>query len=81
MGTDLFFFRSENKSVPVFANEFDTEISFFSLPLTEQSFNESCACLYDEQKLSGQDIITVSEKDAIEQLNYKQFGTKTIKDN
>ena len=55
------------------SDEFDTEISFFSLPLTEQSFNESCACLYDEQKLSGQDIITVSEKDAIEQLNYKQW--------
>lgn len=55
------------------SDEFDTEISFFSLQITEQSFNESCARLFDEQKLSGQDIVTVSEKDAIEQLNYEQW--------
>ncbi len=49
--------------------EFNTNIAIFSLALTGDSFKQACSQLYDHQGLTGQQIASVKEDDAISTLN------------
>ena len=51
------------------ALEFSTNISIFSLALTDDSFRQTCSRIYDCQGLTGQQIGRVNEDDAISTLN------------
>ena len=49
--------------------EFNTNISIFSLALTNDSFKQACSRIYDHQHLSGQQIGSVNEDDSISTLH------------
>jgi len=49
--------------------EFNTNVSIFSLALTDDSFRQACSRIYDHQGLTGQQIASVNEDDANSTLN------------
>ena len=51
------------------ALEFNTNISIFSLALTDDSFRQACCRIYNHQGLTGQQIANVNEDDAISTLS------------
>jgi len=57
-----------------FAFEFNTNISIFSLTLTDDSFKQACSRIYDHQSLSGQQIASVNEKDGVNSLNRSNWA-------
>jgi hypothetical protein len=55
------------------ASEFNAKITFKSCPLTPSSFQQKCSRIYDEQGLSGQQVATVTEHDAIASLRLSNW--------
>jgi hypothetical protein len=49
--------------------EFNINITIFSLALTNDSFKQACSRIYDHQGLTGQQIASVNEDDAISTLH------------
>ena len=56
------------------ALEFNTNISIFSLVLTDDSFKQVCSRIYDHQGLTGQKIASVNENDGINSLNRSNWA-------
>jgi len=70
--------RVLEKTLKEIGSEFQTNISFMVLEIEKNSFFTICRKMYDDKKMKGQEIITLSKTDAIPILtrnNWKLLAT------
>lgn len=62
-----------NKLLNLLAAEFQTNISLYTLDLSHEIFNEICAHVYEQNNLSGQQVVALSPGDCISSLERSQW--------
>jgi hypothetical protein len=70
--------RTLEKTLKELSSVFQTNVSFMVLEIEKNSFFNICRKMYDDKKVNGQEIITLSKTDAIPILtrnNWKLFAT------
>ena len=73
--------RTLDRTLIGLCREFKTQISFKYIPIEKELFLQRCERIYDEQKLSGQQRVTLKDSDAISVLskeNWMQLTTANM---